>query len=634
MKPTWTLLALTLSCALRMLGAMAPAPELLPADTVGFLTAPDWSKAKTAWLASNLGKLWEDPAMRPFRTKFEQRFGEEITGHLEKNLGINTSELIGLARGQVTFAIFRRGGPGAGGLGGAGGTPPWVLLIDTGDSSNAAKSWVDKASKQMRSRNRTLKTTRIRDVDFQTLVLTPAEFSELTKGSFDAPDVEADDDDDDDKPKDKTQPGKPQPKTIEVLFGISGSCLMIGTHTGTLEPILSRLKGGDSPVLAGQERYLSAAKSVLKGGQIQGWIDVAPLTSAAQTSLGGSLGMLGADPSRILTALGLDAVRWAGFQLMETPEGTSFHGALAVPEAQRTGLTKAIQAEAKDSGPPGFVPRDAIRFQRWRLNGPRTWQTLEDALNKVSPQLVGIFKLALESAGQQEDPNFSFKTEFIDRLGDDFVTFEKPAKGKTLPEVNNPPSLMLLGSPKSERLVNGLRAIMLMGQAQSRTAGVQVREFLGRKIYSARMNVPGAGNAGGQIHMAAATDYVAISSDVSMVEEYLRTAGDSPKSLREFPGLTAAAEKVGGFNTGIFVFENQLEGSRSSWELMRKGGSLDKLMPPGTANLTTAKLIADWADFSLLPEFSAISKHFTFGVLASSNDSQTLGVKWFSPAAR
>lgn len=631
MKPTWILLTLLLSCALRTFGAMSPAPELLPADTVGFLTAPDWSKAKNAWLASNLGKLWGDPGMRPFRTKFEQRFGEEISGHLEKQLGINASELIALARGQVTFAFFRRGGPGAGV---AGGPPPWVVLIDTGDQANAAKSWVDKASKLMRSRNRTLKTTRIRDVDFQTLILTPAEFSELTKGSFDAPDAEPEDDDDDDKPKDKPQSGKAQPKSIEVLFGVTGNSLLIGTHAGSLEPILSRLKGGDSPVLAGQERYQSAAKSVLKGGQIQGWVDMAPLTSAAQASLGGSLGMLGADPSRLLTALGLDAVRWAGFQLMETPEGTSFHGALAVPEAQRTGLTKAIQAEAKDSGPPGFIPRDAIRFQRWRLNGPRTWQTLEDALNKVSPQLVGIFKLALESAAQQEDPNFSFKTEFIDRLGDDFVTFEKPAKGKTLPELNNPPSLMLLGSPKSERLVNGLRAIMIMGQSQSRNPGVQVREFLGRKIYSARMTVPGGGNTGGQIHMAAGTDYVAISSDVAMVEEYLRTTGDAPKSLREFPGLAAAAEKVGGFSTGIFVFENQLEASRSSWELMRKGGSLDKLMPPGTANLSTAKLIADWADFSLLPEFDTIAKYFTFGVLASSNDSQTLGLKWFAPAAR
>lgn len=622
---------MVLACGLRLCGALAPAPELLPADTVGFLTAPDWQKATTAWRSSNLGKLWDDPSMRPFRAKLEQRFGEEITAHFEKQLGVKTAELMALARGQVTFAIFRRGGPSAGI---AGGAPPWLLILDTGDQSGAAKAWVENATKSMRAHNRTLKVTKVRDVEFQTLILTPTEFKELTKGAFEAAPADDEEDDDDDKVPGKNKKEKPQPKSVEISFGVAGSALMISTHAASLEPILSRLKGGDSPVLAGQERYQSAAKSVLRGGQVQGWIDVAPLASAAQSSLGGSLGMIGADPSRVLTALGLDAVRWGAFQLHETPEGTSLHAALAVPETQRTGLTKAIQAEAKDSSPPGFVPRDAIRFQRWRLNGPKTWQTLEDALNKISPQLVGIFKLALESAAQQEEPNFSFKAEFVDRLGDDLITFEKPSKGKTLPELNNPSSLMLLGSPKPERLVNGLRALMVMGQMQSRGGGVQVREFLGRRIYSARMNVPGGGKSGGQIHLAAGTEYIAISSDASLIEEYLRTTGEAAKSLRDFPGLAAAAERVGGFGTGIFVFENQLEGSRSSWELMRKGGSLDKMMPPGTANLATARTIKDWADFSLLPEFEKVSKYFTFGVLASSNDNQTLGVKWFSPAAR
>jgi hypothetical protein len=67
---------------------------------------------------------------------------------------------------------------------------------------------------------------------------------------------------------------------------------------------------------------------------------------------------------------------------------------------------------------------------------------------------------------------------------------------------------------------------------------------------------------------------------------------------------------------------------------MRKGGSLDKMMPPGTANLATARAISDWADFSLLPDFEKVAKYFTFGVLTGSNDAQGFAVKWFNPTAR
>lgn len=617
--------------ACRSLAALPAAPDLLPAETAGFLSTSDWTQSKAAWKSSNLGRLWDDPSMAAFRQKFEQRFDAATAERFEKQLGIRAADLLKLAKGQVTFAVFR--GASSGEPRDTAG-PPWVLVLDAGDNVAAAKAWVEDTSKRMQSSKRTVKTTRIRDVTFQTLVLTPEEFQQLFPTDPNAKPEDDEEEDDDNAPPGTPKKAKPQPKPIEVSFGVAGSALLINAHTPGLEKIVGRIKGVDLPTLATQERYQLAARTVLRGGQIQAWMDVAPFVASAQASLGGSMGMLGADPTRIVSALGLDAVKWAALQVQQNPDGTLLHVASGIPQDQRKGLFKVIQPEAKDASPPGFVPRDAIKFQRWRINGPTAWRTLEDALNQVSPQLVGIFKLALESAGQQEDPNFSFKAEFVDRLGDDLITYEKPAKGKTLSELNASPSLLLLSSPRPDRLANGIRALLVMGQLQSRGGGVQVREFLGRKIYSARMNVPGGGKNGGQIHMSPGVSYVAISSDEGLVEEFLRTTGDAPKQLKDFPGLTAAADKVGGFNSGLFIFENQLESSRASWELMRKGGRLDRMMPPGTANLATAQAISDWADFSLLPEFEKISKHFTFGVLGGSIDAQLLGIRWYSPNAR
>ena len=84
----------------------------------------------------------------------------------------------------------------------------------------------------------------------------------------------------------------------------------------------------------------------------------------------------------------------------------------------------------------------------------------------------------------------------------------------------------------------------------------------------------------------------------------------------------------------LFRSENQLESSRATWELLRQGGSLDRVMPPGTANLDTAKAIEEWADFSLLPDFEKVARLFTFGVMVGSADPQAFHIKWFAPAAR
>jgi hypothetical protein len=606
--------------------AIPPVGQLLPSDTIGFVSTTDWQKAEAAWKSNNLGRLWANPSMQSFRSKLEERFRQEVITRYEQQLGIKLADYTSLARGQITLASVRAGWqPNNGSL------PPWVLIVDTGDRSATAKALIADTAKRLRAANKTVQSTKIRQLEFQTLVLTPEDLQKLSNTGTAAPSSADDDEDEDDAPKSRLAAG---PKNFSVTFGLAGDAILIGSSTGALERVVAKLTGSDAESLQSTERFEAARQSVLKEGVIQGWLDITAFTSEMAQSLGGVLAMTGADPRKAIAALGIEAARWGAVSLQEGPEGTTVHASLAVPESSRTGIFKLIQADAKESSPPAFIARETVKFHRWRLNGPRFWKTLEDTLTQISPQLMGVLRLTLDSAGQQEDPNFTFKTEFVDRLGDDLITFEKAPRGKTLTELNNPPSMVLLGSPKPERLVNGLRAFLVMAQVQSGGNGVSVREFLGRKIYSARLAVPGAGKTGGHMHMAAGTSYVALSSDASLVEEFLRASDDSSKSLREFPGLSSAAERIGGMNTGLFMFENQLESSRASWELLRKGGSLDKVMPPGTANLDTARLVSQWADFSLLPEFEKIARHFTFGVLVGSSDAQVFRIKWFSPAAR
>jgi len=50
---SWCVLLAAFSCA----AAVPPAEKLLPADTLGFLTVPNWTNAQTSFSNSALGQL-------------------------------------------------------------------------------------------------------------------------------------------------------------------------------------------------------------------------------------------------------------------------------------------------------------------------------------------------------------------------------------------------------------------------------------------------------------------------------------------------------------------------------------------------------------------------------------------------
>ena len=67
--------------------AVPAAEKLLPADTLGFLTVPDWAQGRSSFSNSATGQLWADPAMKAFKEKFFEKFTAEKIQPLEKELG-------------------------------------------------------------------------------------------------------------------------------------------------------------------------------------------------------------------------------------------------------------------------------------------------------------------------------------------------------------------------------------------------------------------------------------------------------------------------------------------------------------------------------------------------------------------
>jgi hypothetical protein len=283
------------------------------------------------------------------------------------------------------------------------------------------------------------------------------------------------------------------------------------------------------------------------------------------------------------------------------------------------------------------VPADAVKFQRFRLDVQKAWNTLESMVSEISPQMGGGLKLILETAGKDKDPNFDLRKELIGNLGDDLISFQKNPRSNTLADLNSPPALYLLGSPNAEKLAAALKTIASLLPPQ--LTNIKERELLGRKVYS--LTLPGAPNPDGSmtqrnLSYSASGGYLALSTDDALLETYLRSGENTGKTLRDTVGLAEAAQKIGGMSTGMFGYENTSETVRVLLETLKNDyGTVEKLllmMPfvpkPGGKD---SKGLKDWVDFSLLPPFDQIAKYFYFTVYSGSANADGLSYKVFSP---
>ncbi|MGZ5543810.1 MAG: hypothetical protein ACXWIU_03970 [Limisphaerales bacterium] len=629
-------LALVLTLSAR--AVTLPPEKLLPKDTVFVLTAPDAPKAWSTMTNSPYGKMWADPAVKAFKDKFISNFQTEVLAPIEREFGFKFDDYAGIARGQFTIAVIQN--PGA--------TKPEdryarLLIIDTKDQAGKLRTNLVEVKKKWVDSGKANRTEKIRDLDFTTLITTTSELSNSWakifppkhKGSQPAAGT-----DDADAPKSEN-------KKIEITFGQADSLLLISDSKAAIEKILGRQSGGMIGALDELPAFQTDYAARLRNTSFYAWLNIKAVVDefmkdfAAQkdqTKLNALF-----DPTKVAGALGVYGLTTASFTWRETPEGMLTQIYVGAPESARKGLLKVFAAEPKDSTPPSFVPADATKFNRWRLNLSQSWTTLEKTLADISPSYGGLINFVLESAGKDKDEKYNFKSELLGSLGDDVVGYEKAAPANAPLSDESVPSLYLLGSPNPDKLAATLK--IGMGALAPGGAPIKEREFLGRKIYSFTPPTnPNPKDASKGLTFAAANGYVALSADPDLVQDYLRGTENKPKPLMETPGLADAAQKVGGMGTGLFGYSNSAEHMHRLMDALRKDPTAAAALFAGNASngamgLTSniddpteqAKRFQQFADFSLLPQFEAISKYFYFSVYSGAFNQDGFTMNFFAP---
>jgi hypothetical protein len=618
-KPIPLLLALAGLCW-QARAAILPPEKILPKDTALVITAPDWPKAWSFVTNSSYGRLWQDSAMRPFKDKFIERFTTDALDPLQQSMGIKFSDYEELAQGEVTFALVpvaQKENPDQ--------RFSKLLIIDIKGHAPQLKTNLASITRKWIDAGKPVKTQKIREVEFTTLIASPADLS--WDKIFPRPKSETADDAD----------AKPPEKNTEITFGLIDSMLLAADSTAAIEKVLTLQQGGLLAPLAEEPSFQSDYDARLRGAPVYCWINVKAMVDAAaaapaQSDDDSAPGFL--KLTSILNAVGLSSVTSACLSYQGTPDGASAQFFVGAPESKRTGLLKVLAPDAKDANPPPFVPADAVKFWRWRVNIPRSWALLVNMINDINPQMNKVLDFVLQNAGKDKDEHYDLKSELLSNLGDDVISYEKAPHADSFAGLKSQPAIYLIGSPNPAKLASALTvALGALGQG----GGVKDREFLGRTIHSVTFGTPDSPSAS-TVSFSGSGGYVAISSDAGILEEYLRSSGGEGKSLMDAQRLGDAAQNVGGLSSGWFGYENQTQNMRPTFDLLHahRPNVTDILGTPAIAgNLNLPEQIVskllDWSDFSLLPPFDGVSKYFYYSVYAGRFSPEGFTLKIFAP---
>jgi len=620
--------------------AVPPAEKILPDDTLVMVTVPDLGVTREISKKSPMMQLWNDPAMKPFRDKFMTRMREELVAPLERELSVKLEDYIALAQGQCTLALTANGWDG-----GKGEKPGVLLLVDARDKQADLEKALKDFRKKWTDSGKAIRVEKVRDIEFMVLTLTtndiPATVRRLLPGPSDVRELG----------DEKDEPAAEDNGKVQIIIGRVESLFVVGNNLKPIDRIVGQLTGASAPVLAEVAEFQSCQPLLFRDAQAYGWVNakllVGALTKVSEKKEKASEEapdpFASVKPGKILGAAGLSGLRNAAFAYHDSPEGPMIQFSLAVPESDRKGLLKILAGEPKETTPPPFVPADAVKFVRWRMDAQKSWSTLTASLNDISPTIMGMMDYFLNTAneaGKLKDEKFDLRRQVIGNLTDDFISYQKKPRSTEAADVAQPPTMTLIGAKNAEEMASALK--LTFGALARGGKEPDEREFLGRKIFTVTTlagpqldpTVPKAR----KLLLSYSGNYVLVSTDEAMMEEYLRTGESQAKALRETPGLQEAMAKVTDSGTSLFGYENQVETQRILFELMKKNAadtnapvsgmtpvpeSFGVAMPEGS--------LSEWFDYSLLPPFDTISKYYNFTVYGGSANVDGLTMKYFLP---
>lgn len=578
--------------------AEVPEPHrLLPDSALAVLTVPDLQVALDASKKSSFGQLFRDPAMRPFLDSLARGFTDSVLDPIQEEIGIDLGEICRLAQGQVTLAVTE---------GTAFTTPDsppgFLILVDSKGESAQLTQMLESAFELLRKENTPLERVKIGSATFRT-----------TAGE----------------------------EVARPYIGQVDSLLVIGTEQRDVEGIVARVDGSDKGALDSNRQFRSDFSRQLNGSQGYGWLHATPLVKFLVERLAEVAPSAPGEPNPadIVEALGITGLQSLTFASRETEKGSEGLLAINIPSSERAGLWSLFTPVNKTAEPPAFVSEDVASFARTRIDLKAGFQTLEKMIGEIAPPVSGMMQFMIAGLGKDKDPNFDFRRDFINQLGDDLIYMADAFDSATLEAMSEQPQTFLVGSPNPEKLIYSLN--VLSGMIPGDAAKVSQREYKGQSVLSIEANLPPGIEAPGMtgVHFTEKNGYLAISPMADSIESYI-DAEKPNNSLAGSDKFRSAMRSIGASRSGMVSYEDTGLTLAPFLDVLKSDEAFREIIEEVFANISAQAPIGEefnpeeWIDFSLLPKASEVRKYFPISVSSGAVDDYGFTLKTFSPTPR
>lgn len=387
--------------------AVRPAADLLPENTVGFVSIPNPDALVKGWQKTQFGQLLSHPQMRPFLTDIQRQLQSQF-GEVGLPANFTLLELQNTFEGEVCLASVQPDGDAT--------QHAIVMLADITGHREAAETLLRKVEQRLAEQGADKSMTAIQGI---------------TVSHFTLP---------------KTEKNK---HATEILFFLHNEQLVAADHAEVLEKIIGRIQGTEPKSLAQLVAY-QAVQTACKSmddqrARIRWFVDPFRYVTVIRASQGNPP-IQGVDMMKVLRHQGFDAIKAIGGQLaLVTEEHEVLHQTYVYAPAFEKENGEKYRAAAKlldfpNQGeliPQAWVPGNASGYTSFSWNVQKAFYAFKPLVNEIAGDK--IFDDILD--GIRDDPRgpmVDIRRDVISHLGNRATSFND----------NRPPI-----GPESERFL-------------------------------------------------------------------------------------------------------------------------------------------------------------------------------------
>lgn len=568
------------------LRAAESADKVLPNTTVVYVAINNAAALRDAFRQSQMGQLWADPALKPFKDDVVEKL-QDANKSAKETLGLSIRELFELPQGPVSLALV--------GKDNAETPAALVMTLDAGKNAEKFEDVLTKAMK--RGEEEGAKVAK-------------EEFKGLTIHVIQPP-----------KDKDAKEGDKAPP----AVWTHDGARFTFSTDVDVVKDLLAHASGR-SDSLASNENYAGAMKKLGVDHQIVWFADMNKLlTLLAKAGAQGKNADAFRQVETFAQVLGINGLKAAaGTVAMNSGPYDTVTKTLIVAPAPLQGLLKVLAFPKVSLKPEPWVPATVAGYQSWSWDLDATFTAINDLANMFQPGVLNVLEQQLVGPNGGEPLNF--KKDVFDPLGDRITLisdFKKP--------ITEDSQRMLIGvALEDQKAFQSTldKLVALAGGAPKK------REFQGVTIQDFEMpNLPNNPNGGNQIKgpisVAITKNTLFISTEQTLLEQVIRGGA---ASLAESTAYQAVAKEIPA-SVSSLTYTRPEESARLTYDML-KNGQFEKALAQGAAAgggaLDLSKQFGKIFDKDKLPDFAVFAKYLSAGGGYSVMDDDGLSMTSFS----